>query len=228
MSTLISSHLRTPEKIVTYYLYITKRNTFCNLSELLQTGDILADDVELQVDNTAHADILEVGVSKGVGDDRHLERVAGGPTDGERHTVDGHRALVYGEVAVERHLSIFLILKGEVRTSVGIFHGCAGSCLVDVSLHDVAVQSAVHHHRPLHVHLVAHVEQSQVRAVERLLHRRDDVLVAVDADHGEADAVVCHALVDLQFARERALQGEINVFPVFPNSYYGSKFFNNT
>ena len=46
------------------------------LLQLLQAGDILAEDVELDVDNCADVDVAEVGVLESVGDDGYLESVA--------------------------------------------------------------------------------------------------------------------------------------------------------
>ena len=71
-----------------------------------------------------------------------------------------------------------------------------------MSLHDMTVQSAVHQHRALYVHTVAHLQLAEVRAVEGLLHRRHGVAVAVDSHHREANAVVRHALVYLQLVGE--------------------------
>ena len=50
--------------------------------QLLQTGNILADDVEFQIDDGAHFDVLKIGVLHCVGDDGYLEGVACGVADG--------------------------------------------------------------------------------------------------------------------------------------------------
>ena len=50
--------------------------------QLLQAGDVFTKDVELEVDNRAYADVLEVGMLHGVGDDGYLEGVARGIADG--------------------------------------------------------------------------------------------------------------------------------------------------
>ena len=60
------------------------------LFQLLQSRDVLAENVELDVDDRAHPDVAEIGVLHGVGDDGHLERVLRGAAHGERHAVDGH------------------------------------------------------------------------------------------------------------------------------------------
>ena len=50
--------------------------------QLLQAGNILADDVEFQIDDGTYLDVLKIGVFHRVGDDGHLEGVAGGVADG--------------------------------------------------------------------------------------------------------------------------------------------------
>ena len=97
-----------------------------------------------------------------------------------------------------------------------------------MSLNDVAVEPAVHEHRPLDVHLVAHAEQTQVRTQQRLLHGRHHIAVAVDADHGEAHAVMSHTLVDGELARKGTGERKVNVFPVVTDGHNGGKLLNDT
>ncbi|MDE7456785.1 MAG: hypothetical protein K2M96_08780 [Prevotella sp.] len=42
-------------------------------SELAESGDVLADNIELDVDDAPYADVTEVGVLEGIGDDSHLK-----------------------------------------------------------------------------------------------------------------------------------------------------------
>ena len=135
----------------------------CGLySKLLQTGNVLADDVELEVDNRSDADVLEVGMLHGVGDDGYLKRVLRGVADGQRYAVNSYAALIDREVAVASHLAVQLVLEGEVGTAVSILHGDTAGGLVNVALHDVAVQTAVHQHGALDIHFVTNLQQSQV------------------------------------------------------------------
>ena len=128
------------------------------LLELLQTGDVLADNVEFNVDDRSDADVLEVGVLHSVGDDGHLESITGGTADGEGDTIDGDAALVDRKVSVTGHLLVVIVLEGEVSGAVGIFHSGATGRLVDVPLDDVPVESSVHQHGALNVDLVANME----------------------------------------------------------------------
>ena len=88
----------------------------------MQSGDVFPEDIELEVDDSAHFDITEVRVLKGVGDDCHLEGVGGGVADGERDTVHRHTAFIHGEIALLRHLPVLRIFKREVGAAVGIRH----------------------------------------------------------------------------------------------------------
>ena len=49
--------------------------------QLLQAGDVFAEDIELKVDDGAYVDVAKVGMLEGVGDDGHLEGIAGGIAD---------------------------------------------------------------------------------------------------------------------------------------------------
>ena len=128
------------------------------LLELLQTGNVLADNVIFNVDDRSDADVLEVGVLHSVGDDGHLESITGGMADGEGDTIDGDAALVDRKVSVTGHLWVVIVLEGEVSGAIGIFHSGATGCLVNVSLDDVPVESSVHQHGTFNVDLVANME----------------------------------------------------------------------
>ena len=166
---------------------------------LLQAGDIFAEDVELQVDNGAYTDVAEVGVLEGVGDDGHLEGVARGIADGEGDAIDGDGALVDGEIAFLGHFAVFGIFEGEIGAAVGIGHGDTLSRLIHMTLDNVPVEPAVHQHRALYIHFVANLQQPEVRAVEGLLHGGDGISAILDGNDGEAHAIMGDALINLQF-----------------------------
>ena len=132
------------------------------LSILVNPADILANDVKLDVHTASHLEGMEVGVLVGVGDDGHLEGIVRRVAHRQAHPVHRHRTLVHGQVSATRHLSVKRIFEGEVPASLRIVDGNALCRLVHMALHDVSVQPSVHHHRALHIHLVAHAEQPQV------------------------------------------------------------------
>ena len=196
--------------------------------EVHDAADVFADDVELEVDDAADFDLVEVGVFVGVGDDGHLEAVILRVAYGEAHAVDRYRALLDGHVAFGGHLGVEVVDEGVVAAAIDQVDSFATGCLVYVALHDVSVEAAVHEHAALEVHLVAYLERAQIGAVESLLYGGDGVAVAVDVDHGEAYAVVCDALVYLQFVRERTLEREVQIAVIVFECYDGSGFFDNS
>ena len=130
------------------------------LFETLKASDILAEDVKLDVDDSSYFDVTEVGVLSSVRDDGDSEGVVGRFANGERNTIHGDASLVDGEITLACHLSIQLILEGEVGRSVGIPHANALGGLIHMSLYDVAIQAAIHYHRTLHVYFVSYLEQT--------------------------------------------------------------------
>ena len=80
----------------------------------MQSSDILAQDVELNVDNRTNANIAEVGVLESVGDDGNLEGVCCRVTNRETNSVDSYTTLVDSEVTLQCHLSVFGIFECEV------------------------------------------------------------------------------------------------------------------
>ncbi len=156
----------------------------------------------------------------GVGDNAHLKRVGGGATNGKADAIDRDASLVNGEVAVPHHLLRTLVTEGVLVAALLVLDIDTSGGLVDVALHDVPVQAAVHLHGALHVDLIAHAKQAEVAAFERLAHGGDGIGVSFFAHHGEADAVVSHTLVDAEFLGKRATEGEVDVVLVVFDSHY--------
>ena len=95
-----------------------------------------------------------------------------------------------------------------------------------MALDDVSVQASLDEHRAFHVHLIAHLEQAQVAAVQRLLDGGHGVgAVARQFHHREAHAVVRHALVNLQLIGETALERDVQVTAVFTQCDDARRFF---
>jgi len=104
----------------------------------------------------------------------------------------------------------------------------ATRCLINMTLHDMPVQPAIHQHRAFHVDLIAHFKQSQIRAFQRLLHRCHGIGAVFYTHYGQAHAIVSHTLVYSQLVDKRTLQCEIDVISIFLDSYNGSKLFYNS
>ena len=122
--------------------------------QLLQAGDVFAEDIELKVDDGAYVDVAKVGMLEGVGDDGHLEGIAGGIADSEADTIDGDAAFVDGEVALLGHLAIFWVFEGEIGGAVGIVHCDTSGSFVNMALHNMTVEASVHKHGALYIDFV--------------------------------------------------------------------------
>ena len=106
------------------------------LQKAVHAGEVLAEDVELDVDYGADRNILEVGVLVGIGDDAHgyiaLSVFDIGFAHSETDTVDADRTLVHTEVATLYHLPVGVVLKTIVPTAVRLTHLYATCGLVHV------------------------------------------------------------------------------------------------
>ena len=80
-----------------------------------------------------------------------------------------------------------------------------------MSLHDVSVETTVHEHTAFEVHLVADLQPPQITPVEGLLYGGHRVGIAIDAYHGQAHTVMCHALVYFQLLGKTARQSQVQV-----------------
>ena len=108
--------------------------------------NIFSNNVKFQIYQRSNLDCVEVSVVESVGNDAHLERVLRWAADGQAHTVDGYRALIHSQIAASCHLFVEIVLEGENVASFGVFNLCAACRFIDVALHNVTVQSAVHQH----------------------------------------------------------------------------------
>ena len=179
--------------------------------------------------------MVEVGVVIGVGDDAHGEgplpgtfKRCRGAAHGERNTIDGHGAFIDSKVAATNHLCIHVVLEGELIAAILILHTHAACRLIDMALHDVPVQASAHLHGAFHVHLIADLKQSEIRALQRLAHGGDGVGVVLDAYDGEAHTVVRDTLIYFQLIRKGAAQGEMQVVLLALDGHDGGGCFNDS
>lgn len=176
-------------------------------------GYVLSEDVKFDVYARAYLDVAEVGVLEGVRNDGDLERVGSGVAHGERHAIDGDRALVDGDISAAAHLLVGGIAEAEVPAAVGIGDIVAHGGGVHMPLDDVPVQAPVHHHGALEVDQVAGLQGSEVGARDGLGNSHHVVGrgSGVDGDHGEAHAIVSDRLVDGQFGGKGAAQAQAHI-----------------
>ena len=176
-----------------------------------QSGDVFAKDVEFYIDYCAWLDVLEVGIFERVGYDVHLEGVVCRVAHRQTCAVDCYAAFIHGEITPSRHFLVRFVFEGKDSASVGVLHCGALCCLVHMPLHDVSVETSVHLHGTLYIHFIAYPKFAEIGAQERFAHGGGGVGLSVEFGHCEANAVVCHTLVDVQFFCEGALEGEMYV-----------------
>ena len=70
------------------------------------------------------------------------------------------------------------------------------------ALYDMPVQTAVHQHATLQVHLIAHFQVPEVRTFQGLLDSGNRIRIFRHAYHRKANAVVSHALIYFQLIHE--------------------------
>jgi len=195
---------------------------------MLQASNVLPDDVKLEIHAGSYLDVVEIRVLVGVRDDAHLERVIAGVANRQAHAVDGDTALVDAKIATLRHFAIGGIFEGEAVAAVFVHLVDTNGCIVYMTLDDVPVQTSVHHHRSLYVDLGTYAPFSEVTALECFVHGRYDILVARLTDDGQANSIVCHALIDAQFGCKVTLECEMHIFLFFFDAHYACHRFYNS
>lgn len=162
-------------------------------------AQVFADNVEFEIYDTARFDAVEIGVLVRVGNDRHFEAVGLRVADREAYAIDGDRTFFDGGISLCCHFGREIVCERVTPTAV-LFYDRKTACgLVYMSLYDMSVQSAVHLHAAFEIDFVADFQQPEVAALQSLFDGSNRISVAVDADNGEANAVVSYALVDFQF-----------------------------
>lgn len=191
----------------------------------MEAGNVFSQDVKLKIHDAPDLEGVKVGVFESVGDDADLETVGGRLAYGETHAIDGHGTFIDGEVSSAGKFGVKVMGKSEDVASIGIGNLRAARRAIDVSLHDVAIKTSIYFHGAFHVHLIALFPESEVGVFERLVHGSDGVGVALDFHDGEADAIVRHALVDVQFPGKGTAESEMDIVAVVLDGHYRGRSF---
>ena len=133
----------------------------------------------------------------GVGDDGDIEPGSLHVEDGEADAVEADGAFFDDEVA--EFLGEF---EAEFPAAVEFFAFGADGGGVDVTLNDMAVESAVHEEASFQVDEVAGFPVAQIGLFQGFPDGGHAVEIVFELFDGEADAVVGDALVYFEFARE--------------------------
>ena len=131
---------------------------------------------------------------KSVGDNRYFKLPLLYVEKGQADPVEADGAFFDDEVAE-------LPWKPELEfpAAVQLFAFQAGSCRVHMTLHDMAVEAAVHDEASFQVNEVACLPRAQVGLAEGLFDGGDAVHAILYLLHSEAGPVVGETLVDLEF-----------------------------
>jgi hypothetical protein len=157
-----------------------------------QAGDVFADEVEFEVYFAAGGDGMDVRVFERIGDDGDIEFGLFYIEDGKAGTVEADGAFFDHEMA-----EFLWKFEAEFPAAVEVFSVEAGGGRVDMSLDDMAVEPAVHDHTSFEVDEVAGLPIAEAAFFEGFFDGRHAVEIVFLFFHGEADAVMGDALIDL-------------------------------
>ena len=135
-------------------------------------------------------------------DDSDLETVLLGVAYRQADAVHANGAFLHGHIPLPGHLLIKSVLERIVPAAVRLLHLRTNGGLVHVPLYDMPVQTAVHQHATLQVHLIAHFQVPEVRTFQGLLDSGNRIRIFRHAYHRKANAVVSHALIYFQLIHE--------------------------
>src|SRR5690606_33440085 len=159
-----------------------------------QLPHILPDDIKLQIHRVALAALGEICGFVGIWDDGHRDGAVAGVKAGQADAVNGDRSLLYSYVFQGR-----VICTSEEPASIDILNAFDHSGLVDMSLYDMSVESPVVQHATLQVHLITLAKKPQRRFFQCFSNRCNTMNIFFDGGYREADAIMRHTLINLQF-----------------------------
>src|SRR5581483_768750 len=149
-----------------------------------QLLDVLADQIDLEVDVLELALLRQRGGGLRVRDDRDLEAAPVDAVDREADAVDGDRAFL-DDVAEQLRLGADRHVDGLAART----HFIDAADAVDVAGDQVAAEAIAEAHRPLEVHRRAGLQLTERGALERLRAGLDGDAAALGRGHGQAHAV---------------------------------------
>ena len=118
--------------------------------------DVFSDNVEFQIDHRASFYLAEIGMFKGVRNNRHFETIIRWCTHRKTNAIYGNRTFIYGEITAFTHVGRALIFKMKIVATIGIAHFGTHRRLIYVTLHNVSIKATVHYHAAFEIHFAAH------------------------------------------------------------------------
>src|SRR5581483_1833810 len=125
---------------------------------------------EFQIDGASGIDGLDIGMLEGVGDDGDVEFRSFHVEDSEADAVEADGTFFNDEVA-----ELFGEFEAELPGAIRFFSVGAGSGGIDMTLDDVAVETAVHREAAFKIYKVAGGPGAQVGLFERFVDGGDTV-----------------------------------------------------
>ena len=168
---------------------------------------------------------MKVGIFVSIRYDSYLESIIRRIAYRQTDTINSHRTLVYRDIATFRHFFIKCIFKCKIPASFRILDFHTSSRLIYVSLHDMSIQSAIHHHAALYIHLIAHFQQTKIRTVQRFFHGSYRIRIISQTHYRQAYSVVRNTLINLQLIYKRTLKCKVYILLVFHQCYQSSVLF---
>ncbi len=142
--------------------------------------------------------LAQGGDLEGVWDQRHFQPTLADGGHCETHPVEGDRSLL-DDVALqmpgERHPHPDTVALPGYRGHVG--HP------VDMTLDQMSIEPARHHHRQFQVHLVTRLEITEVGPIDGLVDDIGGESLRTDFDRGKTDPVDGHRITDRQRITDR-------------------------
>lgn len=170
-----------------------------SVSELHHSTEIFTDNIELQIYNTSYFKCMEIGMFVSIGNNGYLKSILRRITNCQTYSIYRYRTFIDGKITTLSHFWIKIVFKGEIPAAFGVIYCHASSGLINMSLYDMPVQTSVHHHAALYINFITCLQQADIGPLNCFFHSGNRICTILNANYGQADAVMRYALVNFQF-----------------------------
>ena len=146
----------------------------------------------------------------------------------QTNTIYGNRTFINRHITTLCHLLVKLILKGIITATIHVLDADTFRSLIYMPLHDVSVQTSVHHHTTLHIHFIPYLQQSKVGTLQCFFNGSYCICTILNAYHCQTNTIVSNTLIYLQFVYKRTFQCKVQVSLFFFQTHYFCIFFYNS
>lgn len=124
-------------------------------SNCRQSCQIFPKDIEFDINLRAGLDTAEISIFVRIRDYRHLKRVIRRLANRQADSINRHGALVDRDISTLGELWRHFIFKSIIPAAVNLVQVRADRRRIDMTLHDVTVETAVNTHAALKIYEVA-------------------------------------------------------------------------